>query len=224
MQRNPSGRVALPPLYPILDAEALARAGISLAVAASSLRDAGITLVQYRDKAAADNQVLAAMRLLRQTFPPGRSTLLLNDRVGLCAAAGADGVHLGQEDMPAREARELLGPRPILGLSTHNEAQLRRALAEGAADYVAIGPVFATTSKQNPDPVVGPEGVARARELTDLPLVAIGGIALERGRSVLDAGADAVALISALLPPPGPTAALSERMTERVRDILLHLR
>ena len=208
----------LPRLYPILDADALARAGIPLIAAGHALYDAGVRWVQYRDKQATDGEVLERMRLLRSIFPAGDAVLLLNDRVPLCAAAEADGVHIGQEDMDPTEARMALGRGWLLGVSTHNVAQLRAAVKTGAADYLAIGPVFATASKENPDPVVGLEGVKAARALTRLPLVAIGGITAENGREVIEAGADAVAVISALLPQAG------QGMSQRIRDFLAFLR
>jgi thiamine-phosphate pyrophosphorylase len=158
------------------------------------------------------------MRELRAIVPAGETMLLLNDRVRLCKAVGADGVHIGQEDMAAKRARRILGPERLLGVSTHSVRQLRAALKSGAADYLAIGPVFATGSKENPDPVVGLEGVKAARALTRLPLVAIGGITSENGRQVIEAGADSVAVISGLLPEDG------KGMAERVRDFLAFLR
>ena len=156
----------LPRLYPILDADALARAGIPLIAAGHALYDAGVRWVQYRDKQATDAEVLEGMRVLRAIFPARDAVLLLNDRVHLCAAAEADGVHIGQEDMDPVEARKALGLGWLLGVSTHNVAQLRVAVKTGAADYLAIGPVFATASKKNPDPVVGLEGVKAACALT----------------------------------------------------------
>ena len=208
----------LPRLYPILDADALARAGLSLAMAAHALRDAGVRWLQYRDKRASDAAMVERMRELRAIFPAGEAMLLLNDRVHLCEAVGADGVHIGQEDMAAKQARRILGTERLLGVSTHNVKQLRAALKTGAADYLAIGPVFATGSKDNPDPMVGLEGVKAARALTRLPLVAIGGITSENGRAVIEAGADSVAVISGLLPEDG------KGMAERVRDFLAFLR
>ena len=205
-------------MYPILDADALARAGVPLAMAAYALRDAGVRWLQYRDKRASDAEVVERMRELRAIFPAGDAMLLLNDRVRLCEAVAADGVHIGQEDLAAKRARRILGPERLLGVSTHNVKQLRAALKTGAADYLAIGPVFATGSKDNPDPVVGLEGVKAARALTRLPLVAIGGITSENGREVIEAGADSVAVISGLLPGDG------KRMAERVRDFLAFLR
>lgn len=213
----------LPRLYPILDAEALARAGVPLATAARALHDAGLRWVQYRDKQASDAAVEESMRELRAIFPAGEAVLLLNDRVHLCGQTEADGVHIGQQDMAPAEARHILGPKRLLGVSTHNVAQLRAALPTGARDtvapdYVAIGPVYATGSKKNPDPVVGLKGVRAARALTRLPLVAIGGITAGNAAEVIEAGADAVAVISALLPQR------DRGMEERARDFLARLR
>jgi thiamine-phosphate pyrophosphorylase len=208
----------LPRLYPILDADALSQASVPLAAAARALHDAGVRWVQYRDKRASDVEFVERMRELRAIFPAGEAVLLVNDRVQLCAGVEADGVHIGQQDMAPGAARRVLGPKRLLGVSTHNVAQLRAALATRAADYLAIGPVFATGSKEYPDPVVGVEGVKAARGLTRLPLVAIGGINAENGREVIEAGADAIAVISGLLPQG------DRSMAERVRDFLAFLR
>ena len=129
----------------------------------------------------------------------------MNDRADLCLASGFDGLHLGQEDLLPESARRILGPDRWLGVSTHNPEQLADA-DKTSADYLAIGPIFATSSKANPDPVVGLEGLRRTRELTRKPLVAIGGITRANARSVIDAGADAVAVISDLLRDPRKSA------------------
>jgi thiamine-phosphate pyrophosphorylase len=222
LRRMNNRLTTLPRLYPILDADALARAEVPLATAAQALYDAGVRWVQYRDKRASNVDFAKRLRELRAIFPAGDAVLLLNDRVELCVDANADGVHIGQEDVAPAEARRILdasgGPKRLLGVSTHNVAQLRAALATGASDYLAIGPVYATGSKENPDPVVGLEGVKAARALTRLPLVAIGGITAGNGRAVIEAGADAVAVISGLLPQGG------QEMSERVRDFLAFLR
>ncbi len=191
----------LPRLYPILDANALP--------ADSTLRDAWlretvdellsaeVTLLQYRNKSASEAEVLADAFLLREAAPSGVCLLILNDYPALAVQAVFDGVHVGQLDATPERAREAIGPQGILGVSTHTPEQL--SVAEiSSADYLAIGPVFATRSKQSPDPVVGIEGVRRARALTTKPLVAIGGITLENCAAVIDAGADSVAVISAL--------------------------
>jgi thiamine-phosphate pyrophosphorylase len=188
----------LPPLYAILDAERCVRQGLSLLQVAEAWRDAGVRLIQYRDKPGSDAEVLRNAFALRSVFPEGETTLILNDRVHLFAASGFDGVHVGQTDLTAGRVRELIGAEAVLGISTHNPEQLRAA--DGLpVDYVAVGPVYATGTKVDADPVVGIEGVRVARALTRKPLVAIGGITLDRVDDVMIAGADAVAVISALL-------------------------
>jgi thiamine-phosphate pyrophosphorylase len=131
--------------------------------------------------------------------------LIMNDRADLCLAAGFDGLHIGQDDLSPESARRIIGPDRWLGVSTHNPEQLSEA-DKTSADYLAIGPIFATSSKANPDPVVGLDGVRQARELTRKPLVAIGGITRANARSVIDAGADSVAVISDLLRDPRKSA------------------
>ena len=135
----------------------------------------------------------------------GQVRLIMNDRADLCLAADFDGVHVGQEDLSPEGARRVIGSNLWLGVSTHNPEQMRVADA-GPADYVAIGPAYATSSKERPDPVIGLEGVRRARQLTRKPLVAIGGINRGNALEVLHAGADTVAVISDLLPGPGKSA------------------
>ncbi len=132
--------------------------------------------------------------------------LIMNDRVDLALAADFDGVHVGQDDLSVEAVRRIVGPKMIVGTSTHNPDQVGEA-DRANPDYIAIGPVFSTASKANPDPVVGLEGVRLARSLTNKPLVAIGGITLEHARSVIAAGADSLALISALLPDPAKSTA-----------------
>ena len=198
-----SDEINLPRLYPILD-----RAQFTdmkpLLDAAEELRAAGVTLVQYRNKSSNVRQMLEEARALKQLVGSSMK-LIMNDRADLCLAAEFDGVHVGQEDLSRQGARRVIGPKFLLGVSTHNPEQLGEANST-SADYLAIGPVFATSSKLNPDPVVGLEGVRRARELTRKPLVAIGGITRENARSVIDAGADSVALISDLIREPRKSA------------------
>jgi len=126
---------------------------------------------------------------------------ILNDRADICLVAGFDGVHVGQDDLSAEAARRVVGTRLWTGISTHNPEQIAAA-DKTSANYVAIGPVYGTASKQNPDPVIGLDGVRRARELTRKPLVAIGGITRQNCRAVIEAGADSVAVISDLLQEP----------------------
>lgn len=195
-----STRKVFPSLYPILDAGILsagpeARRGELLRLTRRVV-DAGVTILQYRNKTGSDEEILEDARWVRDGAGPD-PTLILNDRVDLVARAGFDGAHVGQGDMAPAEARRILGPLRVLGVSTHNPKQL--ALADQApVDYIAIGPVFATASKENPDPEVGLEGVRVARRLTAKPLVAIGGIGLGNVRAVIEAGAESVAVISAV--------------------------
>jgi thiamine-phosphate pyrophosphorylase len=195
-------RLALPRFYPILDAGLLLRAGLSIESFARQLREAGIRFLQYRDKEASDALLLQRAAILRRIFPSSDSCLILNDRVPLVLSAGYDGVHVGQDDLSPAQARALLGPEVVVGISTHGESQLVNAV-DSRVDYVAIGPVFATSSKQVPDPVVGLQGVRAARALTDKPLVAIGGITRANCDAVMEAGADSVAVISDLIQSPG---------------------
>jgi thiamine-phosphate pyrophosphorylase len=198
-------RLGVPRFYPILDAGFLLRAGIPMERFARELRDAGVRFLQYRDKDASDELLLERAALLREIFPASDSCLILNDRVPLVVAAGFDGVHVGQEDVSPVEARALLGPGVIIGVSTHGERQLFSA-KDSPVDYVAIGPVFATSSKLVPDPVVGLEGVRAARAISDKPVVAIGGIGRSNCVAVMQAGADSVAVISDLVPRAGGSA------------------
>jgi len=135
----------------------------------------------------------------------GSVKLIMNDRADICLAAGFDGVHVGQEDLSPQGARKVIGDRLWLGVSTHNAEQIKTA-EKTDADYLAIGPVFSTASKVNPDPVVGLGGVRKARALTRKPLVAIGGINRANCRSVIEAGADSVAVISDLMREPRKSA------------------
>ncbi len=193
----------LPRLYAILDTSSFSDTG-ELFAAVKELVVAGCTLLQYRNKSGNARQMLTDSRELKRLVG-SRVRLIMNDRADLCLAAAFDGLHLGQDDLLPESARRIIGPSRWLGVSTHNPEQLAEA-DKTSADYLAIGPVFATSSKANPDPVVGLVGVRRARELTRKPLVAIGGITRANARSVIEAGADAVAVISDLLREPGKSA------------------
>jgi len=163
--------------------------------------DGGANLIQLRDKEAGGRELLEqVMACLKMTRKAG-ATLIINDRVDVALTAGADGVHLGQDDLSVDEAREILGEDKIIGVSTHSIAQFRAAL-ETSANYIAVGPIYPTITKENPAPVVGLELVREAKKLTDRPLVAIGGISHARAPEVIAAGADCVAVISALYPLP----------------------
>jgi len=200
-----AGTVALPRLYGILDAASFS-ATEELLEFAQNLVLGGCSLLQYRNKSGNARVMLEQARGLRRRIPCHDSVrLIMNDRPDLCLAAEFDGVHVGQEDVLPESVRAIIGPNRWLGVSTHNPEQLREAELT-SADYVAIGPVFATSSKANPDTVVGLEGVRRARALTRKTLVAIGGITRANAVSVINAGADSVAVISDLLREPRKSA------------------
>ncbi|MGH9403800.1 MAG: thiamine phosphate synthase [Terriglobia bacterium] len=176
------------------------RASRSPAEVTDSLLAAGVRLIQYRGKKSTARETYAAALTLAARIQSAGGTLIVNDRADIALAAGADGVHVGQEDLPASMARRILSSK-MIGLSTHSIEQVKQANL-APVDYIAFGPIFATGSKEKPDPVVGLSGLAEARKATQKPLVAIGGITLENARSVIDAGADSVAVVSALLSAP----------------------
>jgi len=195
--------LSLPRFYAILTASFFPDDAALLA-AAQDLAASGATLFQYRNKSGNAPQMLAQARELKRLL--GHSvTLIMNDRADLCLAAGLNGVHVGQDDLSPEGARKVIGPNLWLGVSTHNPEQVTEA-EKTSADYIAVGPVFSTPSKENPDPVIGLEGVREARGLTGKPLVAIGGITRANCRSVIDAGADSVAVISDLVTHPRQSA------------------
>jgi thiamine-phosphate pyrophosphorylase len=192
-----------PRLYAILDAGRFPDSGALFDVA-DQLVLAGVTLLQYRNKSGNPRQMLEQARELKRRLGC-KLRLIMNDRADLALAAEFDGVHVGQDDLLPESVRAIIGAQRWLGVSTHNPEQMQEA-DRTSADYVAIGPVFSTLSKEKPDPVVGLEGVRRARQLTRKPLVAIGGITRENAPSVIEAGADSVAVISDLLREPRKSA------------------
>jgi thiamine-phosphate pyrophosphorylase len=201
--------VLLPRLYAILDAACFPEKN-DLFAAAGELAAAGVTLIQYRNKSGTarvmlDHAVQLRRQLRARAPAPHELKLIMNDRADLCLAAEFDGVHVGQDDLSPESVRKIIGPDRWLGISTHNPEQLREADLT-SANYLAIGPVFSTSSKERPDPVVGLEGVRRARQLTRKPLVAIGGITRANAASVIEAGADSVAVISDLIREPRKSA------------------
>ena len=196
-----------PRLYAILDVACLKpslRTTSSIIDYARELADGGVTLLQYRNKVGNTREMLDQAREIRCVLGAD-VTLIMNDRADICLAANFDGAHVGQDDLSPQGARSVIGDESILGVSTHNLEQLKEADA-GPADYVAYGPVFATSSKPDHDPPVGLEGIRAARAVTKKPLVAIGGITRANARSVIDAGADSVAVISDLLGSPTKVA------------------
>jgi thiamine-phosphate pyrophosphorylase len=195
--------ISVPRLYAIVDAAYFSTTN-DLSAFAEELVAGGCTLLQYRNKSGNARGMLEQARELKQRVG-GRARLILNDRADLCLIAEFDGVHVGQDDLSPESARGIIGDARWLGVSTHNPEQMREA-DRTSADYLAIGPVFSTASKELPDPVVGIEGVRQARRLTRKPLVAIGGITRGNAASVIESGADSVAVISDLLPEPRKSA------------------
>ena len=201
--------ISLPRVYAIVDGAAFLRTE-DLVSFATELIAGGCTLLQYRNKSGNARAMVEQARELRRRCRTGVSDphvpkLIMNDRSDLCLAAEFDGVHVGQDDLSPESVRGIIGPDRWLGFSTHNPEQVMEA-DRTLADYLAIGPVFETSSKDKPDPVVGLEGVRRARQLTRKPLVAIGGITRANAASVIEAGADSVAVISDLLREPRKSA------------------
>jgi thiamine-phosphate pyrophosphorylase len=193
-------RLVLPRLYVILDAALLT---VPETECAQKLAAAGVRLLQYRNKEASARALFESSKKLVSLLSPQEVSFVVNDRADVAVLAGANGVHVGQEDLGAEEARCVVGAEKFVGVSTHNLEQFQRAAAS-SADYIAVGPVFATGTKANPDPVVGTEFIRKARPLTDKPIVAIGGITLERAPEIIEAGADSVAVISDILGAPEP--------------------
>ena len=192
--------LVLPPLYVILDAALLTAPEVEIA---KNLNDAGVRLFQYRNKRGSTRELFQASSGLAAELSQRGALLFVNDRPDIAFLSGANGVHVGQNDLPIPESRAVMGQGKLLGISTHNLEQFRAA-AESDADYIALGPVFATDSKANPDPVVGTAMIQEARKLTQKAIVAIGGISLERAKGVIEAGADSVAVISDVLKAKDP--------------------
>lgn len=192
--------LVLPPLYMILDAALLTSLEIEVA---RKLNDAGVRLFQYRNKRGSTREIFQASSGLAAELAERGVLFFVNDRPDIAFLSGASGVHVGQNDLPAAESRAVLGKGKLLGVSTHNLEQFRAAAATDA-DYIALGPVFATDSKANLDPIVGIAMIREARKLTRKPIVAIGGITLERAKEVIEAGADSVAVISDVLRAKDP--------------------
>jgi thiamine-phosphate pyrophosphorylase len=195
--------ITLPRLYCVADAAFLPETADLLGFL-EALAAGGCTLVQYRNKSGNARVMLGQARELKRRVG-ATVRLIMNDRADLCLVAEFDGVHVGQDDLSPESVRRIVGRDRWLGVSTHNPEQLAEA-DRTSADYLAVGPVFSTSSKDRPDPVVGLEGVRRARQLTRKPLVAIGGITRDNAASVIEAGADSVAVISDLLREPRKSA------------------
>ena len=200
----------LPRVYPITDTNL---SGLSHAEQIDRLIAGGATLIQLRDKHAAPRDFYRQAEAALQIARAHNVRLIINDRVDVALALGADGVHLGQTDMPVEAARRLLGESVIIGISTHNLEQAELA-ANMPVDYVAFGPIFKTSTKENPDPIAGLEALRAVRTIVGaLPVVAIGGITLANAEEAWRAGADAVSSIAALVSDPS-------RIPENMRQML----
>jgi thiamine-phosphate pyrophosphorylase len=201
-----------PAFYPILDTQLLSAKACNLETAAEAWLDAGVRIVQFRHKGHWTCALYEQAERIAGRCRDRDVIFVVNDRADMAALLGA-GLHVGQDDLPLAAARRLIGSGVLLGYSTHNPNQLAAAAAE-PVDYVAIGPIFVTSSKQNPDPVVGLDELRKCRARSKRPLVAIGGITRETARAVFAAGADSVAVIGDLIPENCTGAALRQRMEE----------
>jgi thiamine-phosphate pyrophosphorylase len=208
----------LPIVYPILDTATLLARAIPPATAAEAMLEGGARILQLRHKGHFTREMFETAKSISEQCRAADVPFVVNDRADIARLLNA-GLHLGQDDIPPADARRIVGGSAMLGYSTHNEAQLRAA-ADEPADYLALGPIFATGSKENPDAVVGLENLSRWRPLTSKPLVAIGGITRENARQVLAAGADSLAIIGDLYPPEFSKHTLRARMEEWLKLIV----
>jgi thiamine-phosphate pyrophosphorylase len=206
----------LPKFYPILDPEIAIRHGVDPIAAAEQILEGGATILQFRFKGFFSREVFAQLECVAQLCRHAGALFVVNDRADLAALTGA-ALHLGQDDLTPTAARKVVGTKTLIGFSTHNESQLRAAAAE-PADYLALGPIFGTASKQNPDPIVGIDELRRLRPLTNRPLVAIGGITRGNARSVLAAGAHSVAIIGDLFANDASVRARTQEWVALTRD------
>lgn len=202
----------LPKLYPILDVQTLDSRDIPLIEVAEAWLEAGVWMMQYRNKLDFTQSHFDEAKTIAALCKDAGCRFVMNDRADFARLLDAD-LHLGQDDLPPTAARSVVGSAAVIGFSTHNANQLRAANEE-PADYLAIGPIFATTSKANPDPVVGIERLPELRRLTNKPLVAIGGITFQNATDALRAGADSVAVISGLLPASSDRLSLRKHVEE----------
>jgi thiamine-phosphate pyrophosphorylase len=205
-------KIVFPPLYAIIDASLLRTSGPSFA---KMMAESGVEILQYRDKHATSRQLFEACSLLSRELSelaqrsPRAPRFIVNDRADIARLVGAGGVHVGQTDLGVEQARDIVGPESWVGISTHNLDQLAAA-DRTSADYIAFGPVFPTATKEAADPVVGLDLLAQARKLTRKPLVAIGGITLERAEETYRAGADSLAVTRDLIAAEDPAARVEE--------------
>lgn len=206
-------------LYPILDTGALRQRNCTLVTAAAALLSADAKLLQIRHKQHWSPETFGEAQAVADLCRKHSAELIINDRADFALLLNA-GLHVGQDDLPPVDARRLTGPTRTLGFSTHNAPQLAAAANEPAT-YIALGPIFATSSKDRPDPEVGLVNLAAWRGLVPQPLVVIGGITRANARQVLDAGADSLAVIADLLPDPCNESTLKERFEAWQRLLLV---
>ena len=206
------GAIPLAGLYVILDP--LVRPARPLMEVLNAAAAGHARIFQYRNKTASMKDALTEAGPLRSRARELNVLFLVNDRCDLALAIDADGVHLGQSDLPYLKARQLLGGQKYIGLSTHNALQVKEA-EQLRPDYIGFGPIFTPASKTDHDPVVGVEGLTRVRALTSLPVFAIGGIQTQHVRPLMEAGANGIAVISAVCGAPDITAAVA-RFTEQL--------
>ncbi len=202
----------LPRVYPILDSDALAHRGIALQTAAAAFLEGGAGILQVRHKGHWSREFFESAKRIAALCREAGAQFVINDRADIALLLDA-ALHIGQDDLSPRDARKLMGSEPMIGFSSHNVEQLCAAGGE-PVDYVALGPIFGTASKRNPDPAVGLEELRRCRALIEKLLVGIGGITLENAPDVWQAGADSVAVIAGLLPETGTARGLRERMEQ----------
>ncbi|BDC52649.1 hypothetical protein F183_A49640 [Bryobacterales bacterium F-183] len=204
--------LTLPRLYPIVDTAVCDRFQLHPEALAAAFLEAGVQILQFRHKGPYLRPIFAQAEALAALCQTAKVRYVINDRADIAAILGAD-LHLGQDDLPPAQARKVTGPAPVIGFSTHNEAQFAEATQDTHVNYLALGPIFDTASKQNPDPVVGLSRLAAIAATKHHPLVAIGGITLETAPAVYQAGADSIAVISALIPPQNPKLDAIRRLT-----------
>jgi thiamine-phosphate pyrophosphorylase len=209
----------LPKIYPILDTGTLERHNLNPIEAAEALLEAGAKILQYRRKTFWSAEVFAQAQKIAELCHQAQTTFIINDRADYARLLTDQnaGLHLGQDDLLPTDARTVIGPVPIIGYSTHNAVQIEAATKNPVAeaiDYIAYGPIFPTTTKENPDPTTGLEALSKIRALTTKPLVAIGGITRQNAPQCWQAGADSVAIIADLFPNPCTKRSLRERMSE----------
>ncbi len=206
----------LPAFYPILDTGAVLSRGLDPVQVAREILEGGAQILQFRHKEFLSREAFTWLEKIAALTQSAEATLVVNDRADLAKLFDA-ALHLGQNDLPPSAARMIVGPDAMIGFSTHNEAQLRTAMAE-PVNYVALGPVYGTSTKANPDATVGLDELRRLRPLTDRPLVAIGGITRSKALAALEAGADSLAIVADLFPEDGNIRRRAEEWARLLED------